>query len=127
VIVLVDEIFRGTNHEESVSAAAAVVDELAHAALVVVSSHNLVLAPLLAHALAPWRIVRTGDGGLRMERGVLGRTNGVALLGQYGFDARIQRKAEQVAGWLARQRGSEAGADLLALNSGSLNSGSEHI
>jgi hypothetical protein len=48
ILETVDEIFRGTNHEESVSAAAAVVDELARHALVVVSSHNLVLGSLLA-------------------------------------------------------------------------------
>jgi hypothetical protein len=104
VICLVDEIFRGTNHEESVSAATAVIDALARHALVVVSSHNLVLGTLLAHALAPWRIVRNGAGGLRLEPGVLGRTNGVALLAAHGFDAGIQRKAEHVANALAQQR-----------------------
>jgi DNA mismatch repair ATPase MutS len=111
VVCLVDEIFRGTNHEESVSAATAVVDELARHALVVVSSHNLVLGSLLADALAPWRIVRGADG-LVLEPGVLGRTNGVALLAEHGFDAAVQRKAEQVAGWLAQRR---------------VNSGSEHF
>jgi hypothetical protein len=105
VICLVDEIFRGTNHEESVAAAAAVLDELAARALVVVSSHNLVLGPLLAHRLAPWRIVRTDSDGLRLEPGVLGQTNGVTLLAQRGFDAVIQRKAERVAAWLASNRG----------------------
>lgn len=106
VVCLVDEIFRGTNHEESVSAAAAVVEALAQDALVVVSSHNLVLGSLLAHALAPWRIVRAtgGAGDLIMEPGVLGRTNGVALLAEHGFDEDVQRRAEQVAAWLARQR-----------------------
>jgi hypothetical protein len=104
VVCLVDEIFRGTNHEESVSAAVAVVDELARHALVVVSSHNLVLGTLLADALAPWRIVRGDDGGLVLEPGVLGRTNGVALLAEHGFDEAVQRRAEQVAAWLAQQR-----------------------
>jgi DNA mismatch repair ATPase MutS len=111
VVCLVDEIFRGTNHEESVSAAAAVVDELARHALVVVSSHNLVLGSVLAHALVPWRIVRGADGSLVLEPGVLGRTNGVALLAEHGFDEGVQRRAEQVAAWLAQQRN---------------NSGSEH-
>ena len=32
----------------------------------------------------------------------------------HGFDAAVQRKAEQVAGWLAQQRRSDAGANLLA-------------
>jgi hypothetical protein len=114
VICLVDEIFRGTNHEESVAAASAVLDELAAQSLVVVSSHNLVLGPLLAHRLAPWRIVRVEDGGLRLEPGVLGQTNGVALLAQRGFGAAIQQKAEKVAAWLARQRHGEVDPVLLA-------------
>jgi len=113
VVCLVDEIFRGTNHEESVSAAAAVLDELAARALVVVSSHNLVLGPLLAHRLAPWRVARGEDGLLRLAPGVLGRTNGIALLAEHGFGAAVQDKAERVAGWLAGQRGGGAGADLL--------------
>jgi len=114
VICLVDEIFRGTNHEESVAAASAVLDELAAQSLVVVSSHNLVLGPLLAHRLAPWRIVRVENGGLRLEPGVLGQTNGVALLAQRGFGAAIQQKAERVAAWLARQRHGEVDPVLLA-------------
>lgn len=114
VICLVDEIFRGTNHEESVAAAAAVVDELARGALAVVSSHNLVLGSLLAHVLDPWRVVRDADGGLLLERGVLGQTNGVALLAEHGFDVRVQRKAAQVAEWLAGQRRSEEGVNLLS-------------
>jgi hypothetical protein len=65
--------------------------------------------------LAPWRIVRGADG-LTMERGVLGRTNGVALLAEHGFDDTVQRKAEQVAGWLEQQR----------IDVG-VNSGSEHF
>jgi hypothetical protein len=70
-----------------------------------------VLGTLLADALAPWRIVRDDDGGLVLEPGVLGRTNGVALLAEHGFDEAVQRRAEQVAAWLAQQRN---------------NSGSEH-
>jgi hypothetical protein len=69
---------------------------------------------LLAHALAPWRIVRSDDG-LLLEPGVLGRTNGVALLAEHGFDEDVQRKAEEVAGWLAQRR------------HGAVNSGSEHF
>jgi hypothetical protein len=118
VICLVDEIFRGTNHEESVAAAAAVLDELAGRAVVVVSSHNLVLGPLLAHRLDAWRIVRAEGEGLRLEPGVLGQTNGVALLAQHGFDTTIQRKAERVAEWLARRRHGAVAPE---------NSGSEHI
>ena len=47
-LFLIGEIFRGTNHLESVAAAAAVLHTLAARHLVIVSSHNLVLGPLLA-------------------------------------------------------------------------------
>jgi len=113
VVCLIDEIFRGTNHEESVSAAAAVLDELAGRSLVVVSSHNLVLGPLLAHRLAPWRVTRGPDGVPALEPGMLGRTNGIALLADHGFDQAVRDKAGRVAGWLASQRGGGAGAGLL--------------
>jgi hypothetical protein len=100
MVCLIDEIFRGTNHEEAVAAAAAVLDELAQHGLVVVSSHNAVLGPLLAHCLDAWRIARAGDGRLRLERGLLADTNGVALLAAHGFGPDIEARAARVARWL---------------------------
>jgi hypothetical protein len=55
--------------------------------------------------------VRDGDG-LVLELGVLGRTNGVALLAEHGFDEGVQRKAEEVATWLAQRRHDDAGMDV---------------
>jgi hypothetical protein len=102
-IFLVDEIFRGTNHLESVSAAAAVLDQLASRALVLVSSHNLVLAPLLAHRLDPYFIARSDDGTLRVAAGVLAHTNGISLLTDHGFGARIEQNAARVCAWLGER------------------------
>ena len=102
-IFLVDEIFRGTNHLESVSAAAAVLDELAARALVLVSSHNLVLAPLLAHRLDPYFIARAADGALTLAAGVLAHTNGISLLAEHGFGARIEQNAARVCAWLGER------------------------
>jgi DNA mismatch repair ATPase MutS len=99
-IYLIDEIFRGTNHLESVSAAAAVLEVLAAKGLVIVSSHNLVLAPLLAHRLAPL-CVRVEDGVLVLEAGVLAHTNGIALLAQRGFGAQVEANAGRVFEWLS--------------------------
>lgn len=98
---LIDEIFRGTNHLESV-AAAAVLDTLARTSLVLVSSHNLVLVPLLAGSLTPLRIVHAGadPASLQLDPGVLVETNGLSLLSQRGFDAQIDAKARRVAHWL---------------------------
>ncbi|KQX00235.1 hypothetical protein ASC94_30355 [Massilia sp. Root418] len=98
-VFIIDEIFRGTNHLESVSAAAAVLDTLAQHGTVVVSSHNLVLAPLLAHRLAPL-CVCADDGRLHVRPGVLAHTNGLALLAQRGFGPAIESKAGKVHAWL---------------------------
>jgi hypothetical protein len=113
-VCLVDEIFRGTNHVESVAAAAAVLDTLAARSIVLVSSHNLVLASLLEHRLAPHCLGRDGHGRLALAPGVLDRTNGIALLGEQGFGAEIEQKAQKVAGWLTGYLGRpEAGAHVL--------------
>lgn len=102
-IYIIDEIFRGTNHLESVSAAASVLDALAAKGMVIVSSHNLVLASLLEHRLAPWCV--TAPGGdvrrLALVPGVLAHTNGIALLAARGFGARIEGNAAKVFDWLS--------------------------
>ena len=113
-VCLIDEIFRGTNHVESVAAAAAVLDTLAARALVLVSSHNLVLASLLEHRLAPYCLRRDADERLALAPGLLDRTNGIALLGAHGFSVEIEEKAQRVAGWLSGYLGRpEAGAHVL--------------
>lgn len=113
-VCLIDEIFRGTNHVESVAAAAAVLDTLAASCLVLVSSHNLVLASLLEHRLAPHCLGRDDAGRLALAAGVLDRTNGIALLGVHGFDTEIEHKAQRVASWLTSYLGRpEAGAHVL--------------
>ena len=100
-LFLIDEIFRGTNHLESVAAAAAVLHTLAARHLVIVSSHNLVLGPLLEDCLAPWCVQRDDDGVLLLAPGVLQVTNGIALLAQRGFGRAIEAKAGQVFDWLS--------------------------
>jgi len=100
-ICVIDEIFRGTNHMESVSAAASVLDVLAARGLVIVSSHNLVLAPLLQHRLDPLCVAKGGDGALTLSPGVLAHTNGIALLAQRGFGAGIEGNAARVFDWLS--------------------------
>ncbi|UGQ46701.1 MutS-related protein [Massilia endophytica] len=94
-LFIVDEIFLGTNHLESVSAATAVMEALAARGTVLVSSHNLVLASLLKEWLTPVCVAQTEDG-LRLQPGILGETNGLALLAQKGFSVEIQNKAARV-------------------------------
>lgn len=99
-ICLVDEVFRGTNHLESVSAASAVLESLCARDLVLVSSHNLVLARILADKLEPFRI-DTASGHPVLAPGVLRNPNGIALLATQGFGARIEDRAAEVARWLS--------------------------
>jgi len=101
-ICLIDEVFRGTNHLESVSAAAAVLEELAARELVLVSSHNLVLAALLKEQLAPF-FIDTTSGKPVLASGVLRNPNGIALLATQGFGERIENRAAEVARWLSGQ------------------------
>lgn len=100
-LFVIDEIFRGTNHLESISAAAAVLHTLCARHLVIVSSHNLVLAPLLEDCLAPWCVQRDAQGHLLLAPGVLQATNGIALLAERGFGSAIEDKAGRVFDWLS--------------------------
>ena len=98
-VCLIDEVFRGTNHLESVSSAAAVLESLAARDLVLVSSHNLVLARILAGKLEPFRIDTSG-GAPTLKPGVLREPNGIALLATQGFGPEIEGRAAEVALWL---------------------------
>ncbi len=100
-VFLIDEIFRGTNHVESVAGAAAVLNRLASAGLVIASSHNVVLAPLLRARLAPWRIVRADAPRLAIEPGVLLEPNGIAMMARYGIAESVRAEALRVHDWLA--------------------------
>jgi hypothetical protein len=98
---LIDEIFRGTNHVESVACAAAVLNHLAATNVMIVSSHNVVLAPLLSARLAAWRIVRAGEQALRIEPGVLLETNGIDMMRRYGISDSVRAEAVVVHDWFA--------------------------
>lgn len=97
---LIDEIFRGTNNAESVAAAAAVLSHLAQRALVIVPTHNTVLAPLLQAHLEPLRLVKDGNT-LALEPGVLVHTNGLQMMQNYAFPESVHHAAAQVHQWFA--------------------------
>ena len=99
-VCLIDEVFRGTNHLESVSAAAAVLEQLAKHDLVLVSSHNLVLAPLLQDGFDAV-FIDTTSGQPVLQKGVLRNPNGIALLATQGFGTQIESRAAEVARWLS--------------------------
>jgi hypothetical protein len=102
-IYLIDEIFRGTNHLESISVAASVLHALAANASVIVSSHNLLLAALLKQRLQALCVssINADRQSLRLIPGVLADTNGIALLAAHGFDHSIAQQAQKVGLWLS--------------------------
>ncbi|MFZ6767293.1 MutS-related protein [Undibacterium sp. Di26W] len=102
-VFVIDEIFRGTNHQESISAAAAVLQSLSSSSMVIVSSHNLVLAPLLESYLTPLCVVadHSDKSRLQLTEGVLADPNGIRLLSSYGFGEDIKNKASRVFDWLS--------------------------
>jgi energy-coupling factor transporter ATP-binding protein EcfA2 len=104
-ICLIDEIFRGTNHLESVSASAAVLHALTQNALVIASTHHIVLAPILTQCLIPVAIENIAredgrPGRLRIANGVLRQTNGIALLDTHGLGSDVSASARRVEAWL---------------------------
>lgn len=99
-VFVIDEIFRGTNYLESVSAAGAVLQELARHGRVLVASHHLVLASLLGEYLEPWCVSRV-DGRWRLAPGLLVDTNGIALLAERGFASAVTEQANRIHGWLS--------------------------
>ncbi len=105
-ICLIDEIFRGTNHVDAVAAAAAVLHALSERALIVVSSHHLVLAPLLTRSLVPYylKLVPPAGESMRAARqlvpGVRPESNGISQLSAHGFDANLEADAIRIRDWL---------------------------
>lgn len=102
-VFIVDELFRGTNYVESVAACAATVRALCRGGVVIVASHNVVLATLLAPWLTAQRLMRAphAAGPLVLEPGVVIETNGVAMMRDHAFDAAIVERAERIHGWYA--------------------------
>ena len=100
VLVLIDEIFRGTNPQEAVAATTALVQALAPRALVLLCTHHVVLAPLLAAELQALCVQRDSAGARTLQPGVLAQSNGLALLAEQGFAAPLQASAADALAWL---------------------------
>jgi hypothetical protein len=97
-VYIIDVIFRGTNYLESAASAAAVLQYLANGAIVIVSSHNLVLASLLDGEFDRWRIVRgAGNAPTAIEPGVTVDTNGIAMMDRYVIPDAVRADARRFA------------------------------
>lgn len=99
VVFILDEIFRGTNNIESVAVTAAVVNQLATKSMVVMSSHNIVLAPILESQLEALRIVKDNNNLLAVESGVLVETNGINMMKNYNIPQNVFQNAKLIHEW----------------------------
>jgi DNA mismatch repair ATPase MutS len=104
-VFIIDEIFRGTNHVDSVSASTAVLNALGKTqSLVIVSSHNVILASILKQRLRPMLVDYLPDQvptKLQLAPGVLLEPNALSLLTAFDFGARIEQDATSVQQWLS--------------------------
>lgn len=98
-VFLIDELFHGTNYQESVAASAAVLHELAKRNTVFVTSHNSVLAALLHDRFRAYKLVKTKFDELKLVPGVLVNTNGIDLMTSYDFDFNLIENARRIAEW----------------------------
>lgn len=100
LLVIVDEMLRGTNPTEAVAVSAAVLNEVCQSAVVLVSSHHLVLATLLAHRLPSVCLHGEDQGPRQLQQGSLPEPNGISMMARYGFSERLQATARATAQWL---------------------------
>ncbi len=104
-LLLVDEIFRGTNPLESMAATAALAREISATGLLLMATHHRQLAAGLAPVLQPWCVAVDADGAQTLRPGVLERTNGLAMLADYGFSDAMRAEAERVFDSLQTEAG----------------------
>lgn len=111
-LFLLDEIFRGTNTLERVSAATAVLHGLSRHSLAMVTTHDLELQDLLADRFDMFhfseQIVDEGCGfNYLLQPGPTTERNAIRLLEINGYPEAITREAREMADWLAGRSGRE--------------------
>lgn len=105
-LFLLDEIFRGTNTLERISAATAVLHHLGLAHLAMVTTHDLELQDLLADGYDMYHFseqIVAGKYGFnyRIQPGPTKGRNAIRLLELHGYPESITREARQLADRLA--------------------------
>jgi DNA mismatch repair ATPase MutS len=96
-LVLIDELFAGTNHLESIAAGSAVLSTLCERSAVIVATHDVVLARLLDGRLRPL-CLRADEADraatLHLAPGLIADTNGIAMMGAHGFSQELVQQAQ---------------------------------
>ncbi|MGH8113574.1 MAG: MutS-related protein, partial [Rhodanobacteraceae bacterium] len=100
-ILVIDELFRGTNTRERVALARAVLEYLARRALVLVTTHDIELQPLLAGQYMPLHFRENPDiegfFDYRLRPGVSRARNAIRILDRMGFPESIVTSAMDYA------------------------------
>ena len=108
VLCFVDEVLRGTNTVERISASSKILESMAGKnVLCFAATHDIELTSLLEGLYANYHFeeqVEEGDVSFsyRLEEGRAGSRNAIRLLGIMGYDERIIQDAEEMAERFAR-------------------------
>ena len=109
-------MFSATNHIESVAAATPTLARLASQAIVLVSTHNLILVPLLQGQLRAMKLESTNGGGRLVSDGVVSETNGSDVLEAVGFDEQLVKQSRMLAAQLEEMMKNPEAAQLNGIN-----------
>ncbi|PRC93041.1 MutS-related protein [Solimicrobium silvestre] len=99
-LYLIDEIFRGTNHIESVAAASSFLHALSKLAPVVAASHNIELAVILKERFQAMRFQHGTANKYQLEEGILELSNGLCLFEREDFGEEVNQGAVNALGFL---------------------------
>lgn len=99
-LCIFDEIFKGTNHAESVACGAAILRFLENKALTIVSSHHVVLAEYLSKRFDRLCVIKGSNRTL--ERGLISKTNGVLMMQAFNIPVSIISDAKSISDGFAK-------------------------
>jgi len=100
-LLLIDEIYRGTNTVERIAGAAAVLQELAGKNLVLVTTHDIELTRYLGKQFDMWHFEETGNADrpfdYKLRSGVCETRNAIRLMANMGYPKHITERAKSIA------------------------------
>lgn len=100
-LLLIDEMYRGTNTVERIAGAAAVLERLSSNNIVLVTTHDVELARYLPDDYAMFHFDETGEidrpFDYRLKAGVCRTRNALKLMESIGYPAAIVSRAREIA------------------------------
>lgn len=101
-LFIIDEIFRGTNTVERLGISAAVLKQLNHNNLVLVTTHDIELQELLNKSFSMYHFNEQVDGDryyfdFRIKEGACSSGNAIKLLELMGYPEQITKEAKQIS------------------------------